>query len=141
MLISIYAPIFLLLYIHTGRGYLLTQAGIFLALTFPGFFLSTLLISRVTQPAVVNYISTNFDSGKGEEQKTSRDVLNRTGWDILPLRSAGFNAGSWPSSAFDTAKVKASAWPVVPPPLTRAHTLYLSILSVAFKGQIALSRS
>jgi hypothetical protein len=33
------------------RNYLLTHAGIFLALTWPGFFLSTLLGSRVIQPA------------------------------------------------------------------------------------------
>lgn len=32
--------------------YLLTQAGIFLAFTWPGFFLSTILGSRVTQPAI-----------------------------------------------------------------------------------------
>ena len=35
--------------------YRFTQAGIFLALTWPGFFLSTRLGSLVTQPAVENH--------------------------------------------------------------------------------------
>lgn len=39
---------------YTYRAHLLTHAGIFLALTWPGFFLSTLLGSRVTHPALRN---------------------------------------------------------------------------------------
>ena len=41
------------------RPYRLTQVGIFLAFTWPGFFLSTLLGSLVTQPAVENTGSAN----------------------------------------------------------------------------------
>ncbi len=44
--------------------YLLTHAGIFLALTCPGFFLSTLLGSRVTHPAT-EYVSENFTCREG----------------------------------------------------------------------------
>lgn len=36
----------------SGRAYRFTHAGIFLAFSFPGFFLSTRRGSRVTQPAI-----------------------------------------------------------------------------------------
>lgn len=41
----------------TKPDYLFTQAGIFLALTCPGFFLSTRRGSRVTHPAVKRTVS------------------------------------------------------------------------------------
>lgn len=53
----------------------------------------------------------------------------------------GFKAGSCTINAFAVPSVKASACPVVPPPLTMAHTLYLSSLCVTFNAHIALSRS
>lgn len=58
-----------------------------------------------------------------------------------PFRSAGLSAGSCARRALATAKVKASACPVVPPPSTNAQTLYLSILLVAVSAHRALSRS
>lgn len=44
-------------------NYLLTQAGIFLAFTWPVFFLSTLLGSRVMQPASTRSVSISHDIG------------------------------------------------------------------------------
>lgn len=71
---------------HNGppsRNYLLTHVNPFLALTRPCFFLSTLLGSRVTQPA--------------ENNKLARSSSCRWRFEeccYSPLRSAGFSAGS-----------------------------------------------
>lgn len=107
-------------------SHLLTQAGFFLALSRPGFFLSTILGSRVRHPAM-RVISTCFFA--------STCMID------LPRRSKGFRAGSCTNKALETASAIASACPVMPPPLTRAKMLYLSILSEILRDHIALSRS
>ena len=84
---------------------------------------------------------------------TARITSDATSWRLFislfeiedqvdrPLLSAGFRAGSKTISAFAAPKVIASACPVLPPPVTSAQTLYLSILPVAFNAHSALSLS
>jgi len=93
---------------NTPPPYRLTHVYPFLAFGLPGFFLSTLLGSLATHPALLKLV---------------------------------FNPGSCAINAFPIANVNASACPVVPPPCTFAHTLYLSVRPVAFNAQITLARS
>ena len=115
-------------YSHGNLSYRLTQAGLLRALSFPAFFRSTSLGSRVKQPPAAQVVRID-----------SRGDLETGGSYLDANKASGPARGS--AELFATANAMASDWPVVPPPFAIAQTLYLSILCVIARGQMALSRS